>query len=59
MSNEKKTSDKSLGLEKYEGDFFTFAEVFTATVRNGIVYLEEYSGGVPVPTCEYCFKPIR
>lgn len=34
-----------MGLEKYEGDVFTFAEEFTSTVRNGIVYLEEYGEG--------------
>ena len=39
------TDYKPMGLEKYEGDFFNFAEVFTATVRNGVVYLEEYSEG--------------
>ena len=39
------TDYKPMGLEKYEGDLFTFAEVFTATVRNGVVYLEEYSEG--------------
>jgi hypothetical protein len=34
-----------MGLEKYEGDFFTFAEEFTSIVRNGVVYLEEYGEG--------------
>lgn len=34
-----------MGLEKYEGDMFTFAEEFTSIVINGVVYLEEYAEG--------------
>lgn len=34
-----------MGLNKYEGDVFTFANEFTAKVENGIVYLEQYSEG--------------
>jgi len=33
------------GLEKYEGEMFNFATEFTASVKNGIVYLEQYSEG--------------
>jgi hypothetical protein len=34
-----------MGLEKYEGDMFTFATEFNAMVEKGIVYLEEYAEG--------------
>jgi hypothetical protein len=34
-----------MGLEKYEGETFTFAEEFTSFIKNGVVYLEEYGEG--------------
>jgi len=34
-----------MGLEKYEGKFFTFAEEFTCRIADGIVWIEEYSEG--------------
>lgn len=34
-----------MGLEKYEGDMFTFATEFNAMVEKGIVYLEQYGEG--------------
>ena len=37
--------DNKIGLEKYENHYFTFAQEFTATVRGGVVYLEEYGEG--------------
>ena len=32
-------------LEQYNGKSFRFAEVFTCSIRNGVVFIEEYCEG--------------
>jgi len=40
-----------MSLEKYEGRFYTFAEVFNIGVRDGVVVIEQYSEGeFPIDT---------